>query len=391
MSSNNTPTALIETAREVGWTIVNGGKHWKLVPPGGLSPTTPTALICPKTPSDRNWWRLKMADLRRYSDAGVALADRLDPRPGTPGGHGDKSASGPQWLEPTGRPDSPGGVKVSVEKIGPDDAEALLARNYQGQRAIRDQTVKTYIDDMENGRWTLSNDAITVDVEGRLINGQHRLSAVLRSGTTHEFLVVRGLPTETYDAMDTGKRRSLVDRLRAMGEKNVTIVGSALVKVRAYALHRTLDYARGDQSIPMLLEFFGQHPGIRDMAHDAERLYIRFRWSYANTAALLYLFNAVNPEDTRVFIDVLVSGQGSESNPAMVLREMMLRRLATPKERRFADAVYAACWVKAWNAYTAGATVRLLKWGRHETFPPLFDPGGKLAALFGWDDDDAAA
>ena len=46
---------------------------------------------------------------------------------------------------------------------------------------------------MRNGLWELNGAAIVIDEFGNLIDGQHRLSAVVESGTTQQFVVVRNV------------------------------------------------------------------------------------------------------------------------------------------------------------------------------------------------------
>jgi len=91
-------------------------------------------------------------------------------------------------------------------------------------RPIRRQTVSKYASVMRSGQWVRSPEAIGFDVNGRLIDGQHRLTAVVESGVTVEFLVVRNLPVGVFDVIGQGPRRSSADgyvikHLEAFGER----------------------------------------------------------------------------------------------------------------------------------------------------------------------------
>jgi hypothetical protein len=68
---------ILDVARRQGWTAIDSGRHYKMIPPGGLTADQPRPLIVAKTPSDRRWKANLLADIRRHSAAGVLLADAL--------------------------------------------------------------------------------------------------------------------------------------------------------------------------------------------------------------------------------------------------------------------------------------------------------------------------
>jgi hypothetical protein len=114
-----------------------------------------------------------------------------------------------------------------VRTISPADAELLLAFNTHN-RSANPNTIKRYAQTMRNGEWTLSNDIICIGADGVLMNGQHRLSAIVESQTEQEFWVWEGCPAEALMAMDMGKRREAADV--------ATLSGVAISKAHAKAL-----------------------------------------------------------------------------------------------------------------------------------------------------------
>lgn len=100
-----------------------------------------------------------------------------------------------------------------LEEITPKQAEAYLRKNIVN-RPMRESKVKQYLRDMLNDRWNEgSGDTIRFNDEGDLIDGQHRLTAVLKSGKTYKWLVVRGINKRAQRTMDTGAPRSPADTL----------------------------------------------------------------------------------------------------------------------------------------------------------------------------------
>jgi hypothetical protein len=66
---------------------------------------------------------------------------------------------------------------------------------------------------MDQGRWEVISDAIGFRADGTLINGQHRLRAVIMHGKPVPFLVVYGLTDAAFALTDRGAMRSLHDVL----------------------------------------------------------------------------------------------------------------------------------------------------------------------------------
>lgn len=72
---------------------------------------------------------------------------------------------------------------------------------------------------MRDGFWGLSNDAIVVDATGRIINAQHRLNAIIKSGTTQKFILLYNVPRSTAEAIDVGKKRAMHERITVSGTR----------------------------------------------------------------------------------------------------------------------------------------------------------------------------
>lgn len=89
------------------------------------------------------------------------------------------------------------GLTVSVDTITPEEALAYLSHNAQ-HRPIKQKKVDAYIQEMVDGKWQLNGKSITFDSNGRLLNGQHRLTACSQSGVPLTILVVRGVDPSVF-------------------------------------------------------------------------------------------------------------------------------------------------------------------------------------------------
>ena len=84
------------------------------------------------------------------------------------------------------------GLTVEVETVSPEEAAKYLEHNAK-HRKIKEKKVDAYMKEMQDGKWQLNGKVLIFDANGRLLNGQHRLSAVVKSGVPLTVLVVRGV------------------------------------------------------------------------------------------------------------------------------------------------------------------------------------------------------
>lgn len=110
------------------------------------------------------------------------------------------------------------GTDPAVEwvTVEPADAERWLERN-DANRGLRARAVSAYARDMEHGKWMLTGESIKFDRHGNLLDGQHRLSAIVQSGTPQRLLIVSGIDPGVRTVIDTGAVRTGGDALRIAG------------------------------------------------------------------------------------------------------------------------------------------------------------------------------
>lgn len=106
--------------------------------------------------------------------------------------------------------------EIEWVEFTPEMAEEAL-RRVGRQRNQLAAVVKRYASDMRDGRWTKDASLIVFDQDGYLINGQHRLSAVVASGCTIGFWVARGWQGDAIFRMDQGRVRMTRDQLGISG------------------------------------------------------------------------------------------------------------------------------------------------------------------------------
>ncbi len=105
-------------------------------------------------------------------------------------------------------------------QFSPSIAAEWLTRIPAQQRSRRPSTVRRYASDMKAGKWAEdSPEAIAVGVDGTILNGQHRLAAIVESGVTLTMWCAFNVPMSVYHVFDMGFRRTPGDTAKALGIK----------------------------------------------------------------------------------------------------------------------------------------------------------------------------
>lgn len=111
----------------------------------------------------------------------------------------------------------PGGQEIVVS---PQIARFLLSTEASFQRSISKLTVAKYAADMRRGKWLYSPHlAIAISVDGEIIDGQHRLAAVIESGVPQKFMVFYGVDTSVFSVTDRNRVRTLTQIASMSGNK----------------------------------------------------------------------------------------------------------------------------------------------------------------------------
>ena len=79
-------------------------------------------------------------------------------------------------------------MKVQQSTITPEYAKELLDYNKKN-RSLSKATVDRYAEDMRKDNWQQNGEAIKIDWDGNLIDGQHRLAACVKSGVSFDKLL----------------------------------------------------------------------------------------------------------------------------------------------------------------------------------------------------------
>lgn len=126
-------------------------------------------------------------------------------------------------------------IETMIVLVTPELANKWLEKN-TNNRKLRKKVIDTYVDDMKKGNWSLVGDSITFDESGILTNGQHRLTAVVKSGTSQYFNVMRGIKHNMNT--DRGAIRNIGDNLRIFSDLSPICTQGYVISMVNFLLER---------------------------------------------------------------------------------------------------------------------------------------------------------
>jgi hypothetical protein len=244
-------------------------------------------------------------------------------------------------------------IDISVETIDPHQAKEILAQAGPNFRTVNHTHVRFLADQMIKGKWQVNGEAIKFDQEGKLIDGQHRLHALLLIKKPLTTLVVRGLGKLT--TMDEGRSRSAADKLANRGFKNAKAVAAMARMVFIVQTGQGSWSTRGAHQ--MYLDVVAAHPRLTDYVDINFMPGARLLGRPAAMAAMAYCLSCADMVEGPAFIRRLAEGADLVANSAVHrLRERMVDVRRT--KSRMHDDYALALMIKAWNHTRAHGNAR---------------------------------
>ena len=241
--------------------------------------------------------------------------------------------------------------------VTPTDAREWLDTKNSRNRPVSQFVVDKYVQQIKTGRWKANGQGIIFGKSGQLLDGQHRLKAVVQAGKPIQTMVVYGVEDDAFDTIDDVHGRTLADVFAIRGEANSQIVAAAVRFVWEYATGQIVSRkaSRATIATKQLLEkMLDNHPRVRQSARFVCMLKSRpggIMVGVGLAAGLHYLFALIDEKKADEFMTQFQSGLNlSEGHPVALLRQRLIAARSEKSTKLSPEAVYAYV-VLAWNAF----------------------------------------
>jgi hypothetical protein len=268
-----------------------------------------------------------------------------------------------------------------VQKITPGRAAELLDAN-TANRPVSKAVVRSFAEAMRRGEWMVTHQGIAFDVTGALVDGQHRLAAIIEADVPVELTVFTEVGEGTFDVLDTGKRRTAADVLAIDGEKSSTMLAAMVRTVWLYHNRPELNWSGGAAAVSnhQIVHTLTAHPKLRDYLTVGEQIAAATGMIKSAAGAASYLAAQANKRaDLTAWYDGLIDGAGlARSDPRLLFRRVMFnmaRQHAGQVLRRRDTREHVGLYLTAFNAWATDEPISQLRFTPRETVPRIANTG----------------
>lgn len=229
------------------------------------------------------------------------------------------------------------GVVCQVEDVTPQLAAQYLEANTNNYRSVIDTDLRRLKADLLAGRGKLTPDAIAFTVDGVLVNGQHRLKAIVQTGVALKLLVVRNFPSnsESDPCIDRGSRRSAASDLRHKDYKYPIPTAAAVRLLGRIYLGNSIDGGSTTITDSAVSAIVARNPSIN--ASVIECITSARNRACADTplAVFYWLAQFDNTELAKEAVDVFLRRVESKTtHPFAAAREALMNNRNIPRGKR---------------------------------------------------------
>ena len=268
-------------------------------------------------------------------------------------------------------------MDAKVILITPDVAQKYLERN-KNNRPLKQKAILYYSNLMLKNKWEKTGQSISLTPDNQLLDGQHRLHAIVKSGKSQETVVVFNVEKDTFPAYDSGKTRNGADALTIEGVDNGVVLSAAMAKYLLLKIGRRT--ANGSQAKEIntakrdYIQLYYEHDKKWEEFLDFSGTIYSKRRLYPKSIIIGYsahlIFDKGHPENKVMgFFRQLVGIEPDQYSGTRILRDMIIDQALTSKE--MTPKFRSILLIKAWNSYISQQNVKRLKHIKDDAYPVI--------------------
>ena len=247
--------------------------------------------------------------------------------------------------------------------VTPELAKILLGGNLKN-RPKNNRNFKKLCAQLRSGKWKVNGATITLSRYWQLLDGQHRLFAIVETGIAAPCILGFGFDPGVFATLDQGAKRTNADNLSIAGFSNTRLLASVIGVYQAVkngqAVNNTARAIEPEECVRFARETDNLQIAV-NKARDYHRQGAKFV-SDAIIGGLMARGMEIDKRATNRFFDYLLNDNCKGVRPVVIqkLRTKLLKDYMD-KSRSANASFVAAVIIKTWNAYRQGKTIRALK------------------------------
>lgn len=272
-------------------------------------------------------------------------------------------------------------MDTKIMEVTPQIAGQWLKQN-DGNRKISISHVDRLAGIMARGEWVFNGETIVLNNAMRLLDGQHRLAAIVKTGIPQKMAVVIGIEDDrAFQTFDSVQRARTPDQIAAMmgARSNFNKLVATAKVVRLWHSSKSADdfktkYISQNYGQALPHEFAADAVSVETAFDEASRIvgheFAKKSISYSVTIAMTCILNEIDHDTTLRFWETVRSGLFSGlSDPCLHFRDRIMSQSAMKGRGRNMNAEMMAVTIKAWNSFKDRNGMKLLRWSENEKFP----------------------
>jgi hypothetical protein len=247
------------------------------------------------------------------------------------------------------------GLLCDVQTITPEDATRWLKSN-KHNRPVRAAHVKFLASQITSGQWQLNGQAIIVSENDDILDGQHRLFAIVEAGIPIKSLVIYGISFDAFKTIDTGSVRTGADALALWHPEANRHDSKSVASAVKWCLRMEKKFFGSVTKISNtdVLQYVSKHKSLWRFAQTISSYPQSARpLSIAMGVALYEIFSRKDESAADEFIRALFTGEGLTSkDPEYVVRNLLIKD--ANRNARYPTEIRMKMVCKAWNLRRRG-------------------------------------
>lgn len=265
------------------------------------------------------------------------------------------------------------GTQMSLLTISPAMARDYLKHTTHRNRKLNAVLVSKYAEDMKAKRWRVDGGSIKLGPKGELMDGQHRLHAILEANVSIETFVAHGVALEAFVTIDSGKSRTFANVLQIMEVPNSNDVAAlcrAWISFERYGQFTVTNAAPAtnqellacfEENSELFAEAIRAVGTVRSAMHGSKSA-----WAHA-----WIKMGEVSIEDRDFFFERIKDGQSLVDGDAIYALRRLLLRWRQEQHGTIPLNLQGQVIRKAWNKYRANEKTLVLQIKAGEEFQAL--------------------
>lgn len=264
-------------------------------------------------------------------------------------------------------------VNAQVEVITPEIAREYLKFN-KVNRSLNKITVDYYADQMKRNQWMMNREAICFAKGGLLVNGQHRLNAIIKAGVPVSILVVRGVPDNSFITYDNGRNRTMGDVLSLVDVPNAnnvaTIIKKYLLMRQGKIIVRSSSNVASSKIYKVtkqdMMECYNSDSGfILKITRFSMQCMSKINIMTSSEIGAIYMFLVKEKKHPTEFVEsffrMLFYNENVSNSTINLFREKVIQS-KLQASLKMSSKYKEALFIKTWNSYVSNKELKVLSW-----------------------------